>query len=135
MLNINGHDIILEADGSQHFKVSEWLNKEKLAKSMKRDILKDQYAMNNKINMIRIPHNMINQFQNILRELITKCTREFKPFLSTYKHYADELSLNPEMELFIIPSPRIEALPNEYRDDEDNDDDDDDNDNDDDGDE
>ena len=64
-------NLIIEFDGEQHFKPMDYFGGEKLFKmQQKYDIIKNDYAKTNKIQLIRIPYNRLNDIQNILNNLI-----------------------------------------------------------------
>lgn len=84
-------NIAIEMDGGYHFKFPEnWGGKTKLDEIHKRDITKDIFCVQNKINLIRIPHT-VNVTQEMLTEIINFC-EDGKQLYITYKHYYDEVS-------------------------------------------
>lgn len=55
-LEINDKKCFIEYDGIQHYKESTGYLKGKLAEQQRKDRIKDQYALDNNIHMVRIPY-------------------------------------------------------------------------------
>lgn len=53
------NNYVVEFDGQQHFQYTKygWSNKEKLIRTHKNDLIKNQYCFDNNIPLIRIPYN------------------------------------------------------------------------------
>lgn len=50
------HNICIEYDGKQHFKKSTWYDDEGLKEIQKRDLIKTEYCIDNKIKLLRIKY-------------------------------------------------------------------------------
>ena len=55
-LKLNDKKYFIEYDGIQHYKESTGYLKGKLAEQQRKDRIKDQYALDNNIHMVRIPY-------------------------------------------------------------------------------
>lgn len=55
-LKLNNKKYFIEYDGIQHYKESTGYLKGKLAEQQRKDKIKDQYALDNNIHMVRIPY-------------------------------------------------------------------------------
>jgi very-short-patch-repair endonuclease len=65
------YNICIEYDGIQHFKSFDFFGgNEKLIERQKKDKIKDDYCLKNKINLIRISYNDINNIENILNNYL-----------------------------------------------------------------
>lgn len=65
------YNLLLEYDGEQHFKHSfDRTKKDKLKKQHERDLIKNKYCLDNKINLIRFKYTLsINDIKEILDKL------------------------------------------------------------------
>ena len=62
-------NILIEYDGQQHFNSIEYFGgEEALEKTQRNDNIKTEYALKNKLNLIRIPYTEIENIENILKE-------------------------------------------------------------------
>lgn len=62
----------IEFDGKQHFMPVDFFGGEKeFLKTKSRDKIKDEYCMSNKIGLIRIGFDKLNQIDNILKETLS----------------------------------------------------------------
>ena len=79
-------NLVIEYDGEQHFK--GWSgNKNNLKISQHRDLIKDQYCLDNNINMIRIPYYMKNKdIVTLIKDSITRLVKGDRVH-SSYFHY------------------------------------------------
>lgn len=60
-------ECLIEFDGEQHFRsVEKWGGEEKLAETILRDEIKNNYASTNGINLLRISYKDINKIEEIL---------------------------------------------------------------------
>jgi len=69
------HNLLIEYDGIQHYKSIDFFGgDEKLKKRRINDYLKNEYSINNKINLLRIPYilNIYNQIIPTLNFYINK---------------------------------------------------------------
>ena len=59
---------IIEFDGQQHFLYTKygWAGKEKLIRTHKNDLIKNQYCFDNNIPIIRIPYNKDYTFEDLI---------------------------------------------------------------------
>lgn len=90
----NGSQYLIEADGSQHFRKALWNRDESaLVNVIRRDIIKDQYAVNNNIRLVRIPFNMIKNVKRILFGLLLRLNSS-ENFICTYKYNASHLKFS-----------------------------------------
>lgn len=103
-----GLKIVIEADGSQHFNYTGWDNKdsESLELRFNRDIIKDQYAIDNNICLIRIPYNMLDNVKNILLYMIVY-EDSLGHYICTYSHNNNRLKLSNNVLLLLVPSPSV----------------------------
>ena len=63
------HSICIEFDGEQHFKPIEWFGgKEEFIKNQERDKVKNEWCLNNNIDLLRIKYNEVNKIKYILEE-------------------------------------------------------------------
>lgn len=101
-------NLAMEVDGGQHFKVSEsWGGEEALEKTQERDVMKDLYCLNNKINLLRIPHTL--KISKATLEAIIKICRSGRQVYVTYPHYFEITSKQVDMSniwVYLIPAPK-----------------------------
>ena len=76
------YNLCIEYDGEQHFKPNEFFGGEKsMDKLVKNDTIKNQYCIDNNIDLIRIPYYEYNNIEKILYEKMNnyvKITQEEK---------------------------------------------------------
>ena len=70
-LEINNKKYFIEYDGIQHYKESTGYLKGKLAEQQRKDRIKDQYALDNGITMVRIPYTE-NTVEKVIRMMNDK---------------------------------------------------------------
>lgn len=68
---IPDYNLVIEFDGNQHFEFSKW-SREDLKFTRKRDIIKNEYFINKKINLIRIDKTNFKNIKLIITEIINK---------------------------------------------------------------
>jgi len=82
----------IEADGVQHFRnIKTWGGIEGLKIRQTRDLIKDKYFVENKINLIRIPYSKSEQEIRIILEHCFQLINEGKQIYVTYQHYYDQI--------------------------------------------
>ena len=59
-------NILIEYDGEHHFKEIGHYNKEQFKNTLRNDNIKNNYALNNKISLIRIPYTDYNNIEYII---------------------------------------------------------------------
>jgi very-short-patch-repair endonuclease len=65
------HNMLLEYDGIQHFIPIKYFGGEKAYNSLKiRDEIKNNFAKNNNIGLLRIKYSDINNINQILKEIL-----------------------------------------------------------------
>jgi hypothetical protein len=106
-LILDDHPIecVLEADGKQHFEDNLHGGAKGFEKSIKRDLIKDQYCVDNGISLVRIPFDMIDGVKLIIEGLVTR-RKGLGHFICTYKHYSDYLDSKPNCTMFVVPTPK-----------------------------
>ena len=63
------YNLCIEFDGIQHFEAFEFFGgEEALLKNMERDVIKNQYCIDNNIKLLRIRYDEISDIENILDE-------------------------------------------------------------------
>jgi len=80
------HNLCIEFDGEQHFRPVDYsrgrLSNEELLNQFKdiqrKDIMKNQYCLNNNINILRIPYINIDQIDNIIDNYLKLLTKDKK---------------------------------------------------------
>lgn len=66
-LQLNGEQICIEVDGSQHkYPVSKWDGMQGLIDRRRKDEIKNRYCKDNNIKLIRIPHTKFIHMEDIL---------------------------------------------------------------------
>jgi very-short-patch-repair endonuclease len=86
-------NLVIEFDGLQHFKVTNWTNdndKNSVLARMKKDISKEQFLLNNGISVVRIPYTAIENIPTYLDWLLSKLDPKQHNIL-TYGHYIGQL--------------------------------------------
>jgi very-short-patch-repair endonuclease len=63
-------NILIEYDGEHHFKEIGHYSKEHFNNTLRNDIIKNNYALNNKISLLRIPYTDYNNIENIINNFI-----------------------------------------------------------------
>jgi len=82
--------LVFEVDGSQHFDENSYYHTlEDFITMMNRDMIKDKYFLENRINLLRIPYNLPNT-REWIEQSISLCKQGYHIYFS-YKHYYDEL--------------------------------------------
>lgn len=84
-------NLIIEYDGSQHFKMSGWRTQEGLIETQIRDQLKDSFCIKHKINLVRIPHT-IKVTEMLLMDIADRCRMGVHLYAS-YQHYKDQMQV------------------------------------------
>jgi hypothetical protein len=101
----------IEVDGAQHFRIASYDDGlEDLIKRMHRDMIKDKYCLENKINLLRIPYNMSNT-KEWIEEAIKLCKQGYHIYFS-YRHYYEEMLRVANVDwskifVFIIDCPKV----------------------------
>jgi Probable Zinc-ribbon domain len=106
----NNRKLIFEYDGIQHFlqMSRDKGNDNKLKIRMIRDMVKDQYCIDNNIDLVRIPYNKINYIQEIIFFLMSNKNYHMKHFIYTYKHYILNLKWDSaKTNIFIVEIPHV----------------------------
>ena len=67
-------NLIIEYDGPQHFKANSLFGKENFKETQKRDIIKNQYCEQNKIQLERIKHTSPSRIQKRLQLCFFNCS-------------------------------------------------------------
>ena len=63
------YNLLIEFDGEQHFKpLTRFGGNKKFKQALKRDIIKNDYAFKEEINLLRIPYEELNNINNILKK-------------------------------------------------------------------
>jgi hypothetical protein len=96
----------IEPDGIQHFKESNRESLDKLRRTHARDITKDAYCVNNKISLLRVPHDWDFTI-DILRKVMQLCYSGYHVYAS-YSHYMEIVKTISDMSNIYyieIPSP------------------------------
>ena len=89
-------NLMIEADGCQHFVSSGWGGEEGLKLTQQRDVAKDYFCVKHKFNMIRIPYTKSpTQIKLIIEEAIADIKAGHQVYV-TYRHYYD--SLEPHLQ-------------------------------------
>lgn len=75
---LNDYNLLIEYDGIQHYKEVKYFGgKAKLDNQKKRDKIKDDYANNNNINLLRVPYYLDNKnISKLILESINTCKAE-----------------------------------------------------------
>lgn len=67
------YNLLIEYDGIQHYKWTKgMMTREDFKKLQHHDKLKNEYAKNNNIKLIRIPHSKFGNIENILKDYVFK---------------------------------------------------------------
>jgi uncharacterized C2H2 Zn-finger protein len=68
---ISKYNLLIEFDGQQHFNIiNYWGGIDKFKKQQKTDEIKNNFAKNNNIGLLRIKYNEINNINQLLKEII-----------------------------------------------------------------
>tara|TARA_R110002072_G_scaffold45565_1_gene126654 strand:- start:61972 stop:63108 length:1137 start_codon:yes stop_codon:yes gene_type:complete len=102
-------NLFVEVDGVQHFPKS-YRNNDEIT-GMQRDLTKDLYAMNRRVNLIRIPYNMeAEKIYSYLDEILGNA-RTNKWSIFTYQRFLEHMYLNrlisSECVIKTIPCPQL----------------------------
>lgn len=87
------YNLVIEFDGVQHFKVTNWTtdrDKNSVLARMKKDVSKEQFLLNNGISLVRIPYTNIENIPTYLDWLLPKLDPKQHNIL-TYSHYIGQL--------------------------------------------
>jgi len=71
---LNNKMILIEFDGKHHFKEITYFGKDKLSTIKKRDKIKNQYVLKNRIPLIRISYTEFKNINKILKEKLEIAT-------------------------------------------------------------
>jgi very-short-patch-repair endonuclease len=64
--------LLIEGDGQQHFRdIPHFHGEDGFAKQKESDTVKDQYAYDNNLHLVRIPYSQVNNIESILDSVIT----------------------------------------------------------------
>lgn len=99
-------NLVIEVDGGYHFSPGGHVDLETFHASQKRDMIKDAYLIDNKINLLRIPEGTKSITECIKRSVAT-CKLGYQMYAS-YKHYADSVfqsRTRPGVLYFEMPCP------------------------------
>lgn len=102
-------NLLIEFDGKQHFSAkSSWEKKAPLLDRIKKDIIKDQYTVDNGLSLIRIPYIEEDNINTIM-ECLVLCMPNQKQIIYTYDHYIKLLQIkDPEMkEIYTVKCPPV----------------------------
>lgn len=109
IVGLDGRMYMIECDDQQHFKLSRWdKSNDNVLLRIKRDIIKDQFCVDNGISLIRIPYTMTRGIFFILQGFLAKHAG-LGHFICTYGHYAERLKVPDTCKLMIVRSPTIQA--------------------------
>lgn len=85
---IPSEGLIIERDGGYHFlETSRGIENLKLSQT--RDLIKDKYCLDNKVNLLRIPYTIESSI-DLVRYVIELC-RASRLVYASYQHYRDKL--------------------------------------------
>lgn len=90
---ILNYNLVIEFDGMQHFIYTNWSkdnDKNCVKARMDKDILKEQFLLDNGISLVRIPYTNIENIPNYLDWLLSKLDPKHHNIL-TYSHYISQL--------------------------------------------
>lgn len=108
-IGVPNDNLGVEGDGVQHFKMAKgWGGVEALKIGIARDITKDIYFVENKINFVRIPFTIMPTVE-LIKEIIDLC-RSKKQIYATYRHYYDEVIKVCDLSnvhVIIVPCPQV----------------------------
>lgn len=97
---------LLDYDGVQHFEDKAWSKTGGLTTRMARDIVKDQYAIDNGYSLLRIPYTMKSELSEIVNDYLELDSTE--QYIFTYEHYAVHLNFDPNKIIYMpVESPPI----------------------------
>lgn len=86
---IKQFNLCIEYDGQQHFKIiNSWGGEQAFIENQLRDIIKDKFCIDNGLNLLRIPYNVIPTKELILF-VINEC-KERQMYIS-YEHYRNRV--------------------------------------------
>jgi len=88
--------LAIEGDGGYHFGAdNDRGGKDSLKLSQLRDMIKDNYCLDNKINLIRIPYTITPNIQFFIEAI--DLIRKGEQIYATYDHYYKETTANRDM--------------------------------------
>jgi len=98
-------NVIIEFDGLQHFGSVGWTNDtDTTLIRMKRDLIKDQFAIDNGLSLLRIPYNQLNEIPAYI-DALRQHAKPDVPFIATYCHYAGNINLRNHKYIEILAPP------------------------------
>ena len=89
-------NLCIEADGKQHFGMSElWGGDDEFRRSRQRDLIKDTYIIKNKINLLRIPHST-TPTEGLIDGFMELCATG-QHIYATYSEFFEEVRKTTDM--------------------------------------
>tara|TARA_R110002072_G_scaffold45565_5_gene126937 strand:- start:142749 stop:144743 length:1995 start_codon:yes stop_codon:yes gene_type:complete len=104
--------LMIEVDGCQHFTQNGFsTDRETFINALNRDLLKDKYAIEHKVNLLRLPYDMSEEGCRLLIKQALDMINSGRRVYHTYKHFYDEIVkvfvLDPIIHPFLVINPGL----------------------------